>query len=88
MVVIKLQHTSVIQALNNVESALAEVTLPEPPVSSLGDNQLAFTKAWEAREQEIQELVNVYRQVVQKTIVDTKANVDLLKKQDESIVRN
>ncbi|MGD7044719.1 YwqI/YxiC family protein [Jeotgalibacillus proteolyticus] len=88
MVVIKLHHHTVTQALLDVERALADVTLTAPPVSSLGDNQLAFTKAWEEREQGIQELLDAYQQIVQKTIEDTKANVDLLKKQDESIVRN
>ncbi|KIL51169.1 YwqI/YxiC family protein [Jeotgalibacillus campisalis] len=88
MVVIKLHHHTVIQALLDVERALADVTLTAPPVSSLGDNQLAFTHKWEEREQGIQELLEAYQQIVQKTIEDTKANVDLLKQQDESIVRN
>ena len=88
MVIIKLQHHTVIQALLEVERALADVKLAAPPVSSLGDNQLAFTTNWATREQEIQELLDAYQQVVRKTIDDTRANVDLLKKQDESIVRN
>jgi len=88
MVVIKLKHNTVIQALLDVERALFDVKLSAPPVSSLGDNQMMFTHGWEQREGEIQDMFDTYQQVVKKTLDDTKANVDLLKEQDDSIVRN
>ncbi len=84
---IKLDYDEVIQQLNDVERALEALTLPSPPEHELGQNQLGFTKEWLQREETIKNMVMGYIQAVQKNVEDTRANVAILKKQDEAIVK-
>ncbi|AZV44295.1 YwqI/YxiC family protein [Peribacillus asahii] len=84
---IKLDYSEVIQQLNNVKQALSELHLPSPSETELGQNQLKFTKEWLQREENLQKMVIQYMQAVQKNVEDTHANVDILKKQDEAIVK-
>lgn len=84
---IKLDYSEVIQQLNDVKQALSELHLPSPSEAELGQNQLTFTKEWLQREENLQKMVIQYMQAVQKNVEDTHANVDILKKQDEAIVK-
>ncbi|RID89382.1 hypothetical protein D1953_02115 [Peribacillus asahii] len=84
---IKLDYSEVIQQLNDVKKQLSELHLPSPSETKLGQNQLTFTKEWLQREENLQKMVIQYMQAVQKNVEDTHANVDILKKQDEAIVK-
>ncbi|MFB5282125.1 YwqI/YxiC family protein [Peribacillus sp. Hz7] len=84
---IKLDYSEVIQQLNDVKKKLSELHLPSPSETELGQNQLTFTKEWLQREENLQKMVIQYMQAVQKNVEDTHANVDILKKQDEAIVK-
>ncbi|MBM7647491.1 hypothetical protein JOC78_000412 [Bacillus ectoiniformans] len=86
MAEIKLKHAAVIDQLNKVRSKLEAVVIPAPP--SVGANQMDYTSAWTEREEAIHQMVNQYKEIVSKNLEDTKANVDLLKDQDEAMVRN
>jgi hypothetical protein len=88
MVTIKLNYEAVIKELNEVKSALANVTIEPPQSSDLGKNRLDFTTYWLEREARIHQLISEYVEVVEKNIEDTKANVRSLKEQDEAITRN
>ncbi|OIK03630.1 hypothetical protein BIV59_22475 [Bacillus sp. MUM 13] len=82
---IKLKHDSVISQLSKTKTALEALTLNSP--AKAGSNTLDFTSHWKEREEQITELLKGYIAVVQKSIEDTKAGVDLLKHQDEAIIR-
>ena len=84
---IKLDYSEVIGQLNDAERALEVLTLPSPSEEELGQNQLAFTKKWLEREENIKQMLKAYIIAVQKNIEDTRANVAILKKQDEAIVK-
>jgi hypothetical protein len=88
MAEIKLNYETVMKELNEVKSALANVKITPPQASTLGENQLDFTKYWLERETRIHQLINEYVEIVEKNIEDTKANVRSLKEQDEAITRN
>ncbi|MGC4378121.1 YwqI/YxiC family protein [Fictibacillus sp. Mic-4] len=85
---VKLKYDVVMQKLNGVQKALDALTLPEPPSDLLGINELGFTTKWKEREGHLHKNVSEYKKVVLKNVEDTRANVDLLKKQDEAVVRN
>ncbi|MBZ5750034.1 MULTISPECIES: YwqI/YxiC family protein [Metabacillus] len=87
MVEIKLNYDAVMKELNEVKSALANVTIATSQSSSLGENRLDFTTYWLEREARIHQLINEYVEVVEKNVEDTKANVRSLKEQDEAITR-
>ncbi|KAB7705325.1 hypothetical protein F9802_14585 [Bacillus aerolatus] len=83
---IKLDHSAVVEQLEKVKTALNNIVLPEPSVESLGQNELDYTTKWKEREANIHKNILQYIEVVTKNIEDTRANVDLLKEQDEAIV--
>lgn len=83
---IKLQYNRVVGQLNNAKGALGNVTLDQP--TDADGNQLDITTKWSTREANIQTLVSEYIKGVQKNLEDTRANVDMLKDQDEAVVRN
>ncbi|MFD0049561.1 YwqI/YxiC family protein [Actinomycetes bacterium NPDC127524] len=82
---IKLKHDAVISQLSKTKTALEALTLNTP--NKAGSNTLDFTSHWLEREEEIAELVKGYIAIVQKSIEDTKAGVDLMKHQDEAMIR-
>ncbi|MBM7691964.1 hypothetical protein JOC77_001374 [Peribacillus deserti] len=86
MQTIKLNFDAVMQQLDDIKHALGALNLPGPSAGSLGQNQLEFTATYLEREARIHKSMTEYIQVVQKNIEDTRANVELLKKQDEAIV--
>lgn len=83
---IKLQYNRVVGQLNHAKGALGNVTLDQP--TDAEGNQLDITAKWSTREANIQTLVSEYIKGVQKNLEDTRANVDMLKDQDEAVVRN
>ncbi|GGL43278.1 DUF5344 family protein [Sporolactobacillus putidus] len=83
MVQIELHHSVVSGRLDEAGQALGQLSLSA--LSGLGKNQLVFTGEWQNEEQRIHRLLSAYREGVRKTIADTRANVDLLKRQDEVI---
>jgi len=83
---IKLKHAEVVKQLNTVKSKLEAVKLPGP--ASVGQNHLNYTTKWKEREEKIHQMVEQYVKIVEKNLEDTRANVDLLKEQDEAMVRN
>lgn len=85
MTTIKLKHEAVMTQLDNVKRALDAIECPAPSDSSLGKNQLDFTSQWLERERDIHNMMLRYIEIVHKNVEDTRANVDLLKKQDEAI---
>ncbi|MFC0190194.1 YwqI/YxiC family protein [Fictibacillus aquaticus] len=88
MQTIKLHFDDVTQQLSETQRALDAVNLPAPSEGSLGRNELEFTKQWIERESNLHKMVLEYISVVSKNIEDTKANVEILKKQDQAIFRN
>ncbi|RYL87265.1 DUF5344 family protein [Sporolactobacillus sp. Y61] len=80
---IELNDSVVKSRIDQAEQALSRLM---PPGSfSCGSNRLAATGAWREREQMLVRLLSAYLAGVQKNISDTRANVDLLKRQDEVI---
>ncbi|MFC7373506.1 YwqI/YxiC family protein [Fictibacillus iocasae] len=88
MQTIKLQFDEVTQQLSKTQRTLDAVSLPAPSESSLGRNQLQFTTQYLERENNLHKMVLDYIKAVTKNIEDTKANVEILKKQDQAIFRN
>lgn len=88
MQTIKLQFEDVIQQLSEAQRALDALTLPNPSVAALGKNELQFTTEWLEREANLHNMILEYMNVVTKNIEDTKANVEILKNQDQAIFRN
>jgi len=88
MTTIRLEFEKVMKELSEIEKTLSTINISSPQLSHLGNNQLDFTKAWLEREIKIEQLLTEYIQVVQKNVEDTKANIRLLKEQDEANVRN
>ncbi|SFC78572.1 hypothetical protein SAMN05443252_106160 [Bacillus sp. OV322] len=84
---IKLKHDAVISQLSKTKTALKALTLNTPAKNAAGSNTLDFTSHWLEREEEIAELVKGYIAIVQKSIDDTKAGADLMKHQDEAMIR-
>jgi hypothetical protein len=84
---IKLNYVTVMKSLNDARYALETVNIQAPSSGSLGQNKLDFTERWLDREANIQKMVQQYVNVVQKNLEDTRANVELLKEQDEAMVR-
>lgn len=87
MTVIKLDYETVIQTLEEIDRVIGKLSLPSLSPDTLGQNQLNFTTQWLLREETIHTLVTQYKEVVLKNVDDTKANVDLLKEQDETMVK-
>ncbi|TCP31224.1 hypothetical protein EV207_103107 [Scopulibacillus darangshiensis] len=85
MTEIKLKHDVVMSHLDKVKTTLGKLSLPEP--GSVGQNKLDFTEGWLEREAAIKKNVSEYMKVVEKNVEDTRASVDLLKRQDEAMVR-
>ncbi|MGP1909664.1 YwqI/YxiC family protein [Metabacillus sp. JX24] len=85
MTQIKLNHAEMIGKLNEVRRALEALTLDVP--GEAGENKLDFTQKWLDREAALHQFVAQYTAVVQKNLEDTRANLDMLKEQDEAIVR-
>jgi hypothetical protein len=46
---------------------------------------LEFTSKWIDRETNLEKVFEQYIKIVQKNVEDTRANIDLLKEQDEAI---
>ncbi|WP_243292660.1 YwqI/YxiC family protein [Bacillus sp. FJAT-47783] len=88
MATIKLDYETVMSHLNDIERAIEKLTFPSLPEESVGNNKLNFTKKWIEREHEIHQLVSQYKEAVVKNVEDTKANVNLLKEQDQAMVKN
>lgn len=88
MQTIKLQFHDVIQQLSETQRALDALNLPAPSAGALGKNELQFTKEWLEREENLHKMILEYMNVVTKNIEDTKANIEILKHQDEAIFRN
>ncbi|OIK09010.1 DUF5344 family protein [Bacillus sp. MUM 13] len=84
---IKLKHDAVISQLFKTKTALEALTLNTPAKNAAGSNKLDFTSHWLEREEEIAELVKGYTAIAQKSIEDTNAGVDLMKHQDEAMIR-
>ncbi|MBD7965242.1 DUF5344 family protein [Fictibacillus norfolkensis] len=88
MQTIKLQFHDVTQQLGETQKALDALTLPSPSAEALGKNELQFTKEFLEREENLHKMILEYMNVVTKNIEDTKANIEILKNQDEAIFRN
>ncbi|WP_419881019.1 YwqI/YxiC family protein [Peribacillus sp. B-H-3] len=84
---IKLKHDAVISQLSKTKTALEALTLKTPAENAAGSNKLDFTSHWLEREGNLAELLKSYMAIVQKNIEDTKAGVDLMKHQDEAMIR-
>ncbi|WLR42876.1 YwqI/YxiC family protein [Bacillus carboniphilus] len=84
---IKLDYGTVIKQLEEIEGMVQRL---EGSLScySVGVNQLPFIEQWDEREDSINQLVRQYKEEVLKSIDDTKANVQLIKDQDEAILKN
>jgi hypothetical protein len=82
---IKLDYSKVMQQLDEVNNALDDLSLPALSKDQLGQNQLEFTNVWIQREENLHTMVKNYIEAVKKNIKDTRASVDILKKQDEAI---
>jgi hypothetical protein len=80
---IELNHSVVSGRIDEAEQALGQVARPSS--ASSGRNRLAVTAAWQEGEQRMVQLLSAYLAGVRKNIADTRANVDLLKRQDEVI---
>jgi hypothetical protein len=87
MATIKLKHEIVMKTLDETKAALDFVILAEPSAGALGQNVLGYTKGWLEREKTIHLMVSQYVEIVRKNLEDTRANVDLLKEQDEAMVK-
>ncbi|MBA4535559.1 YwqI/YxiC family protein [Bacillus aquiflavi] len=85
---IKLNYEAVIKQLNHIKTALNASSIKEAPTGSLGQNKLEFTQEWIKLENSIQTAFSQYKQIVHKNVDDTRANVDLLKKQDEAVIKS
>ncbi|AZB44988.1 hypothetical protein CEF21_20815 [Bacillus sp. FJAT-42376] len=88
MTTIKLDHTTVMSQLKEMENALKEVVIEPFDAASLGDMKLAFTDIMLQREESIHRMAKEYIEAVSKNIEDTKANVTSLKEQDEAITHS
>ncbi|TYR81849.1 hypothetical protein FZC66_08485 [Priestia megaterium] len=86
MTSIKLNYEDVIKKLEAVEKAVGQLSMSE--LSDLGKNALSTTSKWKEREKEVHTLVTTYTNALEKNVQDTKANVDLLKEQDEAMARS
>ncbi|MBN8435040.1 YwqI/YxiC family protein [Priestia flexa] len=86
MTSIKLNYEDVMQKLEDVETAIQKLSLPGN--SDVGDNNLSTTNEWKSQEEELGKLLKTYITALEKSVQDTKANVKLLKEQDEAIVRS
>ncbi|WP_338778772.1 DUF5344 family protein [Metabacillus sp. FJAT-52054] len=82
---IKLKHADVVDQLNQISQTLEQLNLPLPSTELLGENKLRLTAEWIKRENEIHNMIEEYKRAVQKNIEDTRANIDYLREQDESI---
>ncbi|MEC2077225.1 YwqI/YxiC family protein [Metabacillus fastidiosus] len=87
MTTIKLNYEEVTKKLNDIKKALDSLILEQPPGDLLKSNSLEFTKTWLEREKNLNSLFIQYASIVQKNVEDTYANINLLKEQDEAIVR-
>ncbi|MDM5214544.1 YwqI/YxiC family protein [Peribacillus sp. RS7] len=85
MTTIKLNHPAVMKQVDQVKTALGTVTLGNLPAGELGSNKLEFTSKWIDRETNLEKVFEQYIKIVQKNVEDTRANIDLLKEQDEAI---
>ncbi|MCL1631248.1 YwqI/YxiC family protein [Sporolactobacillus sp. CPB3-1] len=83
MVQIELNSSVTDSRINEAERALRAV--PMLKSISCGHNHLAATSAWQEGEQMMRQLLSAYVAGVQKNIADTRANVALLRRQDEVI---
>ncbi|MBO0999533.1 YwqI/YxiC family protein [Bacillus sp. SD075] len=86
MTTIKLNHPAVTKQVDQVKTALGTVTLGNLPAGELCNNKLEFTSKWIDRETNLEKVFEQYIKIVQKNVEDTRANIDLLKEQDEAIV--
>ncbi|MBP3041623.1 YwqI/YxiC family protein [Bacillaceae bacterium Marseille-Q3522] len=84
---IKMYHSELMGQLKIAEQALHHVELPHFPSDQLGKNQLSFTEKWLEREDFLVKMIAEYLEIVDKNLEDTRANIDLIKKQDEAIVK-
>ncbi|MDA1476788.1 YwqI/YxiC family protein [Bacillus changyiensis] len=84
---IKFNDSVVMKKLDEVKKKLEAVSLKGPSASSLGQNQLDFTKKWLYREEQISDMVKQYKKTVHKNIGDTRSNVKKLKEQDEALAK-
>ncbi|MED4534009.1 YwqI/YxiC family protein [Metabacillus fastidiosus] len=87
MTTIKLNYEEVTKKLNDIKKALDSLILEQPPGDLLKNNSLEFTKTWLDREKKLNSLFIQYTSIIQKNVEDTYANINLLKEQDEAIVR-
>ncbi|MDM5453780.1 YwqI/YxiC family protein [Peribacillus simplex] len=85
MTTIKLNHPAVTKQVDQVKKALGTVKLGNLPAGELGNNKLEFTSKWIDRETNLEKVFEQYIKIVQKNVEDTRANIDLLKEQDEAI---
>ncbi|MFJ7637951.1 YwqI/YxiC family protein [Peribacillus sp. NPDC097225] len=88
MTTIKLNHAVVTKQVSQVKTAVDGTTIGALPADQLGNNDLSFTSKWEERETNLEKTFNQYLTIVKKNLEDTRANVDLLKEQDEAITHN
>lgn len=86
MTMIKLRYEDVMQTLKDVEQTIKHLSLPDN--LDMGENVLDTTKEWKTSEADLGELLKTYITALEKSVDDTKANVDLLKEQDEAMVRS
>lgn len=86
--IIKLNYKAVTSEIKSVTSAKDSISFPEFSADEIGKNVLDITTKWKEQEVAISNLVTQYIQVLTKNLEDTQKNVDLLKEQDESMVRN
>ncbi|MFC0273111.1 YwqI/YxiC family protein [Metabacillus herbersteinensis] len=87
MATIRLDYEALTQKLDDVKRALDSLGIEGPSESSLGKNKLEFTDEWLEREENLHYFFTQYVSIVQKNLEDTRANITLLKEQDEAIVR-
>ncbi|ASN07408.1 hypothetical protein CFK40_14165 [Virgibacillus necropolis] len=84
---IRLDYAAVMSELDKVKQALEALQLAQTSEGLYGQNNLNYTDQWLDRENRLHATFQQYIQIVQKNIEDTKANVTMLKNQDEAINR-
>jgi hypothetical protein len=87
MTYIQLKHSDVMAQVDQVKAALDALKLDAFNASDFGRNENGFSTSFTEGEAFVEMLLSQYIQVLEKNILDTRANVDLLKQQDEAMTR-
>lgn len=84
---IQLKHADAVAQIERMQTALNAVQLETFNPSDLGRNDSGISANFMDGEAYVEMLMNQYIELLQKNLLDTRANVDLLKRQDEAITR-